>query len=452
MGHGQKRLGWSAVTALALALTLGTAASARAESGVWNLHIDGGLAIPVAGELIPEGGGQIPLGGIGALSVDWQLATPFALELLVGGGYIAGGYPMTGDSGTVYFTSGIGGRIRFLDNQEGYANEPAGDYLGNTWVSAHLGYARFDGNQIGIDLGGGYEWSVFKPIQLGLFIRGQLLLLGDHDKIDAVLYGGVNASFELSGRAPSLDTDGDTLSDEREVSHFGTDPNNPDTDNDGLRDNIEVTTNTNPTNPDTDGDSLLDGAEDASHDGTPDANESDPRIADTDSGGCNDGWEATQSPPHNARDRADDNRDADNVPDCNDACPDTAANTEVDQRGCAVMRAEMVFTGITFAFDSAEILPESEATLQSALQILRDNAGVRVRVEGHTDNVGGDAYNMRLSRSRADAVKTWLTQHGIQAARMETRGMGLRHPRAPNDTEEGRAQNRRIEFHRLGGE
>ncbi|MFO0560962.1 MAG: OmpA family protein [Polyangiales bacterium] len=436
--------------ALTVSVALLAPATSFAESGRFNLHIDLGLGAPLLGELGPTNtGNQVTLGAVGQLGFDWQLAAPFALEITAGGGYFFRGFPGTMATGQPYFNVALGGRLRFADNQEGYMNEPGGDVLGNYWVSAHLGYHRFDGNQFGVDLGTGYEWSIVRPLQLGLFVRGALLFdFAAGRQHDLLLVGGLSASIELGPRAPSVDSDGDGLADERESNRWGTNPNNPDTDGDGLNDGLETRTNTSPVNPDTDGDTLRDGQEDANANGTVDGQESDPRLADTDQGGVRDDWEVAH-PPHNPRDRGDDDEDGDRVLANNDACPRTPLGTEVDARGCAILRAELVLDGITFAFGRAEILPESEATLQRAAQILRDNPTVRVEIGGHTDNVGSAADNLRLSRARAESVRDWLVSHEIPTARMTVRGYGMTRPRGSNDTEEGRAQNRRIEFRRL---
>ena len=432
--------------------------TARAESGRLNLHLDlgGGIAIgDVAGEADADGRVTLPFGVAGTVGLDWQFAPPFALELIIGGGYVLEPFPdvMDTESGTPYFTAAVGPRFRFLDNQEGYANEDGGDYDGNFWVSGHLGYHLFDGSQFGVDLGLGYEWSVVSPIQIGLFARGALMFGNDNDqrdKVDAIVYGGVSFSFELVGGVEALDTDGDTLADEREVVEHGTDPNNPDTDGDLLNDGLEVRTDTDPRNPDTDGDGLTDGAEDANQSGGLDAGESDPRVPDTDQGGVPDGWEAEHS--MNVRDPADDDSDRDRVLENVDRCPNTPEGEEVDANGCIIMRAQITLDGIQFAFDSAEILPASAQTLQRGLQILRDNPDVRVEIAGHTDNVGNANYNRRLSQQRAESVKTWLVENGIEAARLTTRGYGHTQPVASNDTPEGQAQNRRIEFRRIDEE
>lgn len=445
--------GWAAVMTTA---ALGAPAAASADSGRLNLHVEPVLLVPVAGDILPEaddeGRVQLPFGVAGTLGIDWQLAPPFALELLVGGGWVFEPFPDVADeeSGTPYFTAAVGPRFRFMDNQEGYANEPGGDLAGNFWVSGHLGYHLFDGSQLGIDLGAGYEWSVTSPLSIGLFARAALLIGNENDnrsKLDAILYGGVSFSFELIGGVEALDSDGDGLADERELAVHGTNPNDPDTDGDGLNDGLEVRTETDPRSSDTDGDGLMDGVEDADHSGGLDASESDPRVADTDGGGVPDGWEAEHS--MNLRDPADDDSDGDGVFEHLDRCPNTPEGEEVDAHGCIIMRAQVTLDGIQFAFDSAEILPASERTLRRGLQILRDNPEVRVEIAGHTDNVGNASYNRRLSRARAQAVKRWLVERGIEEARMTTRGYGATQAVASNDTEAGRARNRRIEFRRL---
>jgi outer membrane protein OmpA-like peptidoglycan-associated protein len=440
-----------------LACVLWAPSLASAESGTLNLHIEPGLGFP-AGDYLEEDPmtmeTSLKLAAYGTVGLDWQLAQPFALELMLGGGYAFDPFPdeaaMGEEGGTPYFTAAVGGRYRFLDNEAGYANEDGGDYAGNAYVNAHLGYHLWDGSQFGVDLGAGYEWSIMRPMSIGLFVRGALLFGNDNDmrdKIDAHVYGGVSFSFELIGGIGGEDTDGDGLTDWAERDRHRTNPDMPDTDQDALNDGLEVETSTDPLSSDTDGDGLVDGAEDANHNGAVDAGETDPRIPDTDRGGVPDGWEVQNS--RNALDPADDDSDRDGVLENVDECPNTPEGETVDERGCIVMRERITLDGITFAFDSAEILPASEQTLQRALQILKDNPDVRVEVAGHTDNVGNANYNRNLSRQRAGAVREWLVGQGIDGGRMTVRGYGSSQPATSNDTEEGRAQNRRIEFRTL---
>lgn len=102
--------------------------------------------------------------------------------------------------------------------------------------------------------------------------------------------------------------------------------------------------------------------------------------------------------------------------------------------------------GVYFDTNEATLKPESDSTLQQVLQVLRDRPALKVTLSGHTDNQGDDAYNLDLSRRRAEAVVKWLTGKGIAAARLQARGYGEQRPMATNDTDEGRAFNRRVEL------
>ncbi|MGH7563131.1 MAG: DUF4892 domain-containing protein [Gemmatimonadota bacterium] len=103
--------------------------------------------------------------------------------------------------------------------------------------------------------------------------------------------------------------------------------------------------------------------------------------------------------------------------------------------------------GIHFDTDKADIKPESEPTLQEIAGLLTQDPALKLYVVGHTDNVGGFDYNTDLSKRRATSVVEYLkTKHGIQTARLMAAGVGLLAPVAPNDTEEGRAKNRRVEL------
>lgn len=141
--------------------------------------------------------------------------------------------------------------------------------------------------------------------------------------------------------------------------------------------------------------------------------------------------------------------DGDGVIDDLDMCPGTPEGADVDGRGCVLLPPELVLEGIEFRYDSAEILPGSEPSLLRAAQALRDNPDVRVEVGGHTDDVGGRAYNDDLSLQRATAVRDWLVARGVDPARLEVRGYGSAQPRVENVDEASRARNRRIEFRQL---
>lgn len=103
-------------------------------------------------------------------------------------------------------------------------------------------------------------------------------------------------------------------------------------------------------------------------------------------------------------------------------------------------------SGITFDFDSSTVRPEFRSTLDQVADTLRRYEQTYVDVYGHTDSVGSDAYNQTLSERRAGAVASYLITRGVQSARLATRGFGESEPIASNETEEGRAQNRRVEI------
>jgi OOP family OmpA-OmpF porin len=139
--------------------------------------------------------------------------------------------------------------------------------------------------------------------------------------------------------------------------------------------------------------------------------------------------------------------DGDGVTDNLDQCPGTPRGVAADSRGCPQVGERILrLEGITFATDSSEVSAESRTVLDEAVQSLRNNAVVRVRVEGHADSRGTDAYNQRLSERRAQAVVDYLVSQGIQRDRVDPVGFGESMPVAPNDTEENMARNRRVDF------
>jgi len=111
-----------------------------------------------------------------------------------------------------------------------------------------------------------------------------------------------------------------------------------------------------------------------------------------------------------------------------------------------VKKERIVLRGINFDFDKSNIKPEFQPVLDEAAAILAKNVNISVVIEGHTDSVGTEAYNQKLSERRADSVKKYLVGKGIASSRLETVGYGELHPIASNDTAEGRAMNRRVEF------
>jgi outer membrane protein OmpA-like peptidoglycan-associated protein len=103
-------------------------------------------------------------------------------------------------------------------------------------------------------------------------------------------------------------------------------------------------------------------------------------------------------------------------------------------------------SGITFAYNSSQVQPQFRQTLDQVADILSQYKQTYIDVYGHTDSTGSAEYNQRLSEQRATSVADYLASRGVQPARIGTRGFGKSQPIASNDTEEGRAANRRVEI------
>ncbi len=157
--------------------------------------------------------------------------------------------------------------------------------------------------------------------------------------------------------------------------------------------------------------------------------------------------------------------DGDGIPDYLDECPNTPPGLKVlpngcalvgdcrkphpgeavDAKGCALDR-RFVLRGVKFEFDSDQLTKPSEKVLTDVAETLVSYPTVKVDVEGHTDDIGTDAYNQSLSERRANVVKRFLIEHGDVAANMRPVGFGESVPIDTNATEAGRDNNRRVEF------
>jgi OOP family OmpA-OmpF porin len=157
--------------------------------------------------------------------------------------------------------------------------------------------------------------------------------------------------------------------------------------------------------------------------------------------------------------------DGDGVLDADDECPNTPAGAkvlangcallgdcrkprpgeQVDENGCAAVQ-KFILRGVKFEFDSDILTPAARDILNEVAGTLQAYPDVDVELEGHTDDVGTDAYNQSLSERRAIAVKAYLVEHEVDVGRMAPVGYGESQPIATNDTEEGREENRRVEL------
>jgi outer membrane protein OmpA-like peptidoglycan-associated protein len=248
----------------------------------------------------------------------------------------------------------------------------------------------------------------------------------------------------------------------------------PDRDKDGIIDRDDacidvpgVKTNDPKTNgcpPDKDGDGVYD-ADDACVD-VPGVKTDDPKTngcpPDKDGDGIPDSEDACPNEPGIRTDDPktngcpDTDRDKDGIVNAEDACPDEPGPRDPDPKrnGCpkAFIRAGKIeiLDQVKFMTGSAKIVPgkDSDDILQAVFTILTQHPEIKkVRVEGHTDNKGSAALNKKLSKDRAASVVKWLVAHAIEPARLTSQGFGPERPIGDNKTEEGRKQNRRVEFH-----
>jgi OmpA-OmpF porin, OOP family len=108
--------------------------------------------------------------------------------------------------------------------------------------------------------------------------------------------------------------------------------------------------------------------------------------------------------------------------------------------------SSIVLENIIFEFDKSELLPESFNELNKLFNLMQSNPGIKIKLEGHTDNIGSYEYNLKLSLMRVQAVTQYLINKGIPPERIEFAGYSFLYPLVSNDTEEGRKINRRVAF------
>jgi len=206
-------------------------------------------------------------------------------------------------------------------------------------------------------------------------------------------FGSFTVAFGGQKKAPppppprSGDSDGDGLTDESEINTYRTNPKDPDTDKDGLMDGKEVHTyGTDPLNENTDGDGCKDGEEVFDY-------KTNPKVKD---------------------------------------CPPQKINLKGK---------------INFKLNSSDISPSAYPILDDAIRKMEKNDEIaKLEIEGHSDSSGDEVYNLKLSERRANSVKQYFIKKGVDPSRLTSKGYGENQPIAPNNTREGRAQNRRIVF------
>lgn len=390
-----------------------------------------------------------------------------------------------------YLTAGMGVMMWNCETTEDYTDEDDLSVASGTEISS--------GNNFMANIGGGIEWEISRTVAIDFGVKYQRIFNQDQDMSGesttdlargdvqtgnlsagigfTLRFGGWRDSdgdgiedkldkcpfipedfdnFEDEDGCPEWDNDGDALADSVEtntstfisVDNTGTDPNAADTDMDGVNDYDEVYTyETDPLSVDTDADGLNDGDEVNNY-------QTNPNSADTDSDGLNDGDEifTHQTDPKNA------DTDSDGFLDGDDKCPlePETFNGFMDDDGCPDKKPEIVFEkkspiildGVNFKTGSSVLTNEAKNILGKVVRTLNDYKEMHLEISGHTDSSGSRALNMKLSRKRAESVRRFLINQGIENYRLRAIGLGPDHPVTSNKTKAGRAKNRRIEFFR----
>jgi outer membrane protein OmpA-like peptidoglycan-associated protein len=333
-----------------------------------------------------------------------------------------------------------------------YPQDKAGEKLPNRAAE------NYTENQFSIPVGFGFSVFLGEVVTLDL----EALQYITSDYLDDLKQGDLPDSFTSVALGLSFyigapkDTDKDGIPDKRDADPYHAEDFDMFDDTDGAPD------------PDNDSDGILDvndkapnepedkdGFEDS--DGVPDPDNDGDGIPDTQDKSMNepedvDGFEDEDGAP-------DVDNDGDGILDEDDQCPNEAEtkNDYEDTDGCPDVKPEiavekgaaMVLEGVTFGSGSTQLTANSRIILDKVLRTLRDNPGIEVEIRGYTDNVGNYESNVNLSLARANSVRDYLIQNGIAPMRIQTKGFGPADPIAPNNTREGRALNRRIEFFRI---
>ncbi|HUS23532.1 MAG TPA: OmpA family protein [Candidatus Binatia bacterium] len=137
--------------------------------------------------------------------------------------------------------------------------------------------------------------------------------------------------------------------------------------------------------------------------------------------------------------------DGDGILDGKDSCPATSEGTRVDGAGCELPKV-LRLNGVTFEFNKSRLRPDARTILKDVVDILQRYPDMKVEIAGHTDSMGTEEYNLKLSQRRADAVRSYLLTQSVGENRVGAVGYGESEPLDTNETDEGREVNRRVEM------
>ncbi len=277
---------------------------------------------------------------------------------------------------------------------------------------------------------------------------------GIADKKDKCALTPIKVLVDASG-CP-LDKDGDGIPDYLDkcpdIKGMGTAEGCVDTDADSVRDDQDACVNSY-------GPVKFRGCPDSDGDGVADVYDKCPKLKgpetlqgcpDADMDGITDDIDQCPNAKGNAANAGCPDSDADGVLDKNDKCPTVAGI--VENSGCPEIKKETLqlfeqaLTGIQFETGKDIIKKQSFSILDNVVKVMKENPSYLLSIEGHTDNQGDDTKNLVLSENRAKAVLKYLSDKGVESSRLTALGFGETKPKLSNDTKEGRAKNRRVEF------
>ena len=380
----------------------------------WYLEAAVGMLMPGCGNELKRGFNMVGRGGYNfnehfGLEVEGQIAPNMTMRHQGGGQKIRG-----------FGAQGLWHPFGY-ERFDPFLSFGAGTYFGSNHVFG--GDDRSWGGGPRVGLGAMYHmtdhWALRGDARATMLIDDPVGMMFDWDVGVVYSFGGSGSGDKTGAGAgvvamadPNADADGDGLIDTDEAK-YGTDPHDPDTDKDGLKDGEEVHTyHTDPLNPDTDSDQLKDGEEVHTY-------HTDPLKRDTDNGGVADGHEVQidHTDPLNGAD---------------DLC---------------LFSLEM-----NFEYDKSDVNPEYQGKLTKIAKLLLANPQATALIEGHADRKTGSspAYNQKLSERRAVAAKDVLAQKGVAANRMTTKGYGFSRPKVTPNLTTGNPENRRVEIYIRG--
>ena len=369
-------------------------------------YLSNGISFGVAGSLNRiDKFGDLPVNDLSYYGVDGTIKYNFiedtTLDPYVG---IGGGYTWVDDIGAGTLNGTVGVNVWFTENIA-FTLQTSYKHAFEDYLSQHFQHTA------------------------GISIK-----FGGTDTDGDGIYDKDDACPEVAGLAEfngCPDTDGDGIEDSKDdcPNEAGLAEFNgcPDTDGDGVMDKDDKC-------PTVAGLKALNGCPDADGDGVADGDDKCPNVA---------GPAANQGCPWP-------DRDGDGVFDKDDLCPDTVGT--VANNGCpevteAVKKALNAYAK-TILFDTGKssIKAQSSEVLKNIIDILKEYPNAKFNIEGHTDSVGSEALNEKLSDSRASSVKDYLVDGGIDAGRLSSKGYGESRPLDTNKTRAGRANNRRVEI------